>query len=81
MAQTFFVALLGLVLSFVTGSAFAWLAFEYCVGRLMQRMKRDASRRVSLSDREVYRSAEPRLPLVPAWSRQTLQNNVFNNPR
>jgi hypothetical protein len=44
MAQDFFVSLLGLVLSLVTGSAFAWVAFEYCVGRLMHSVKRDVLR-------------------------------------
>lgn len=41
MAQNVFVTLLGLVLSLVTGSAFAWVAFEYCLGRLMHSVKRD----------------------------------------
>ncbi len=39
MAQDFFVTLLGLALSLITGSAFAWMAFEYCVGRLMHSVK------------------------------------------
>lgn len=44
MAQNVFVTLLGLVLSLVTGSAFAWVAFEYCLGRLMHSVKRDVPR-------------------------------------
>ncbi len=60
MAQDFFVTLLGLVLSLFTGSALAWMAFEYCVGRLMHRVKHLV--RLNLTERKVHKFSLARLP-------------------